>query len=62
MSEDVSADSVWRELAANLSAGTRLALFMPVRAGEIKISGSNYTLLLAVWRGKVFLEPSIRAH
>ena len=48
MSEDVSADSVWRELAANLSAGTRLALFMPVRAGEIKVSGSNYTLLMAV--------------
>ena len=46
-SSNMSANSPWREFATNLSAGTRLALFLPVQAREIRVSGSNYALLVA---------------
>lgn len=38
---------VWQEFAANLSAGTRLALFLPVQSRELRVSSANYALLVA---------------
>lgn len=37
---------VWRDFAANLSAGTRIALFMPVKAADLHVSPANYALLV----------------
>lgn len=48
MSASLSGGSVWHELRANLRAGTRLALFMPVDARDIRVSGANYAWLVAV--------------
>jgi len=42
----VSIALVWREFAANLSAGTRLALFMPVKPEDLRVSAANYALLV----------------
>jgi Peptidase C13 family len=44
----LSVTSPWRDLAANLRAGTRLALFMPVNVGGLKVSGAHYALLVVV--------------
>ena len=38
--------AVWRDFIANLSAGTRLALFMPVKGGDLRVSAANYALLV----------------
>jgi hypothetical protein len=48
VSADAGVSSPWRDLAANLRAGTRLALFMPVNAREIRVSGAHYALLVVV--------------
>ena len=42
----MSAAVVRREFAANLSAGTRLALFMPVKQEQMRVSAVNYALLV----------------
>ena len=37
---------LWAGLKANLAAGTRLALFMPVRASNFRISAGHYAMLV----------------
>ena len=48
MSTGLSGVSLWHDMRANLRAGTRLALFLPVDARDISVSGANYALLVVV--------------
>jgi hypothetical protein len=44
---------LWRALRTNLLAGTRLALFLPVRAADFRVSAGNYAMVVlfsfAMW-------------
>ena len=48
MSENPGGTSTWQALRGNLRAGTRLALFLPVHAADIRVSAANYAWLVAV--------------
>ena len=48
MSESHGGSSTWQALRGNLRAGTRLALFLPVDAADIRVSAANYAWLVAV--------------
>ena len=63
MEPQAETDMLWGGLRQNILAGTRLALFLPVRALDFSISIGQYVALvfasLAFWLGGGMLRASL---